>query len=125
MALRGDSRGAGTARCDCGNDAELGEAARTGDPESACCSRGGHATRGCRASADAQATEHVRAERGRGNDRQGDREHRALTANLVAVLAAAGANLEVMAQLRSAQGAAAQRRELLADLAARRLAGRP
>ena len=62
------------------------------------------------------------AERNAREDRQRQREHLALAPDLLAVLLAARAGLQVMAQVRAAQRPAAQRGELLADLRARRLA---
>src|SRR5205823_4856482 len=88
----------------------------------ACRMGGGARCAAAAAAAEAERRQHLVLERDTRDDRQRHREHLALAANIVAVLPAAGARREVVAQVRAAQRAPSQRRQLLADLRAGHLA---
>src|SRR3954454_11981969 len=91
-------------------DAQLRDTGVRGDSDAgrAACESSGAAT-------EADGAQHVCAQGGRRYDRQRDGEQSALALDLVAVLAAARTGVEVVAQVRTAERAAGQRRELLAD----------
>ena len=126
IAVPGDLDAAADGKARCGDDqGNLRRATRSGEDrgKAASAGHGAAAGNGAAATADPGCRERAVAQRRARDDGQHCRDHRALAPDIVTELRAPGAVLDVPPERSPPQGAAAERRDLLADLLARRVAG--